>query len=163
MRCVRVHHAHLTGAALLMCVCTPFNIIDAVNVDLSAIKLFFFFFVQNDASSTSEEHLRGTPRGRRQIRPLLEVGQLALETQSALKEEEERRRRLAEREKLRLEMRGKNEKTQTQRWWTAWCRILFCFVNIKEVVYQEIKMLLFTFPHVIPNLYDWLSGTQNMF
>ncbi|XP_058631669.1 transcriptional regulator ATRX-like isoform X3 [Onychostoma macrolepis] len=57
----------------------------------------------NDASPTTEEHLRGTPRGRRQIRPLLEVGQLAQETQSALKEEEERRRRLAEREKLRLE------------------------------------------------------------
>ncbi len=59
--------------------------------------------MQNDVSLTTEEHLRGTPRGRRQIRPLLEVGQLAQETQSALKEEEERRRRLAEREKLRLE------------------------------------------------------------
>ncbi|XP_059407059.1 transcriptional regulator ATRX-like isoform X3 [Carassius carassius] len=57
----------------------------------------------NNVSPTTEEHLRGTPRGRRQIRPLLEVGQLAQETQSALKEEEERRRRLAEREKLRLE------------------------------------------------------------
>ncbi len=66
--------------------------------------------MQNDASSTSEEHLRGTPRGRRQIRPLLEVGQLALETQSALKEEEERRRRLAEREKLRLENERKERK-----------------------------------------------------
>ncbi|KAK2911162.1 hypothetical protein Q8A67_003295 [Cirrhinus molitorella] len=58
----------------------------------------------NDDSPTTEEHLRGTPRGRRQIRPLLEVGQLAKETQSALKEEEERRRRLAEREKQRLEI-----------------------------------------------------------
>uniref|UniRef100_A0A9J7YMM8 ATRX chromatin remodeler, like n=1 Tax=Cyprinus carpio carpio TaxID=630221 RepID=A0A9J7YMM8_CYPCA len=58
----------------------------------------------NDVSPTTDEHLRGTPRGRRQIRPLLEVGQLAQETQSALKEEEERRRRLAEREKLRLEI-----------------------------------------------------------
>lgn len=47
--------------------------------------------------------MRGTPRGRRQIRRLLEVGQLAQETQSALKEEEERRRRLAEREKQRLD------------------------------------------------------------
>ncbi|XP_016119807.1 transcriptional regulator ATRX-like [Sinocyclocheilus grahami] len=58
----------------------------------------------NDVSPTTEEHLRGTPRGRRQIRRLLEVDQLAQETQSALKEEEERRRRLAERENLRLEI-----------------------------------------------------------
>ncbi|XP_067295262.1 transcriptional regulator ATRX-like isoform X3 [Pseudorasbora parva] len=57
----------------------------------------------DDISPTTEESLKGTPRGRRQIRRLLEVGQLARETQSALKEEEERRRRLAEREKQRLE------------------------------------------------------------
>lgn len=77
-----------------VCVCTSFYTIDAVNVDLS----FFFFFegynVQNDVSLTNEEHVGGTPRGRRQIRRLLEVDQLAQET----------RRRLAEREKQRLEI-----------------------------------------------------------
>lgn len=80
-------------------------IVDVVNVDL-LISYYVLggYNVQNDDSPTAEEHLKGTPRGRRQIRPLLEVGQLAKETQSALKEEEERRRRLAEREKQRLEI-----------------------------------------------------------
>ncbi|KAK7172885.1 hypothetical protein R3I93_002874 [Phoxinus phoxinus] len=61
----------------------------------------------DDVSPTTEESLRSTPRGRRQIRRLLEVGQLARETQSALKEEEERRKRLAEREKQRLDRERK--------------------------------------------------------
>ncbi|XP_073717334.1 ATRX chromatin remodeler, like [Misgurnus anguillicaudatus] len=64
----------------------------------------------NDVSVISEECLRSTPHGRRQIRRLLEVDQLAQETQSALREEEERRRRLAEREKQRLE----NEKREQE-------------------------------------------------
>lgn len=59
--------------------------------------------MQEEFSPATEERLKGTPRGRRQIRRVLEVEQLAQETQSALREEEERRKRLAEREKLRLE------------------------------------------------------------
>ncbi|XP_056313623.1 transcriptional regulator ATRX-like isoform X2 [Danio aesculapii] len=54
-------------------------------------------------SPATEEHLKVTPRGRRQIRRVLEVEQLAQETQSAIRAEEERRKRLAERERLRLE------------------------------------------------------------
>ncbi|XP_051540427.1 transcriptional regulator ATRX-like isoform X2 [Myxocyprinus asiaticus] len=61
----------------------------------------------NVISPNTEERLKSTPHGRRQIRRLLEVGQLARETQSALREEEERRKRLAQREKQRLERERK--------------------------------------------------------
>ncbi|KAF7688995.1 transcriptional regulator ATRX-like isoform X2 [Silurus meridionalis] len=47
------------------------------------------------------ENCTGTPKGRRKIRKILEVQQLAKETQEALREEEERRKRLAEREQQR--------------------------------------------------------------
>lgn len=40
-----------------------------------------------------------TPKGRRKIRRILQVQQLAKETQEALREEEERRKRLAERDR----------------------------------------------------------------
>lgn len=69
--------------------------------------------------------MRSTPHGRRQIRRLLEVNQLAHETQSALKEEEERRRRLAEREKQRLENeRREQEEADSE------VTILFCKCHI---------------------------------
>ncbi len=67
---------------------------------------------------------------------------------------------------------SRERKTETRKWEERTKRrrprgdelhgAVFCFVNIKEVVYQEINILLFTFPRVIPNLYDWLSGTQNV-
>ncbi|KAI4871343.1 hypothetical protein NFI96_026868 [Prochilodus magdalenae] len=53
-----------------------------------------------DGAKAAEE-LSGTPKGRRKIRRILEVGQLAKETQEALREEEERRQRLAERDRQR--------------------------------------------------------------
>ncbi|XP_076847145.1 ATRX chromatin remodeler, like isoform X2 [Brachyhypopomus gauderio] len=49
-----------------------------------------------------DEDLTVVPKGRRKIRRILEVTQLAKETQEALREEEERRKRLAERERQRL-------------------------------------------------------------
>lgn len=55
---------------------------------------------QDDADENAEE-CTSTPKGRRKIRRILEVQQLAKETQEALKEEEERRKRLAERDKQR--------------------------------------------------------------
>lgn len=50
---------------------------------------------ENPGDSTSP------PKGRRKIRRILEVQQLAKETQEALREEEERRKRLAERDRQR--------------------------------------------------------------
>ncbi|XP_035383362.1 transcriptional regulator ATRX-like isoform X2 [Electrophorus electricus] len=50
-----------------------------------------------------EEDLTAVSKGRRKIRKILEVEQLAKETQEALREEEERRKRLAERERQRVE------------------------------------------------------------
>lgn len=80
-------------------------------------------------SLTTEECLRGTPRGRRQIRRLLEVGQLARETQSALKEEEERRRRLAEREKQRLDIERRERED-------ADSEVMNCMVSYNVLFYE---------------------------
>ncbi|XP_060719259.1 transcriptional regulator ATRX-like [Tachysurus vachellii] len=56
---------------------------------------------QSDADNTTSEECTSTAKGRRKIRRILEVQQLAKETQEALREEEERRKRLAERERQR--------------------------------------------------------------
>lgn len=79
--------------------------------------------------------MRRTPHGRRQIRRLLEVDQLAQETQSALKEEEERRRRLAEREKQRLENeRREREEADSE---VIHYLGLFCSVNVTLYLLNE--------------------------
>ncbi|KAA0716657.1 Transcriptional regulator ATRX [Triplophysa tibetana] len=77
---------------------TPKTTTDEASTDESSDSA-----LSEELSESENEKAGSTPQGRRQIRRLLEVDQLAQETQSALKEEEERRRRLAEREKQRLE------------------------------------------------------------
>ncbi|XP_066515415.1 transcriptional regulator ATRX-like isoform X2 [Hoplias malabaricus] len=64
---------------------------------------------EQDSANTTEEDegLSSTPKGRKKIRRILEVKQLAKETQEALKEEEERRKRLAERDRQRKQEKSK--------------------------------------------------------
>lgn len=58
---------------------------------------------------------KGTPKGRKKIRKILKDDKLRSETQNALKEEEERRKRIAEKERLREQLREVNRfKPQ---WW----------------------------------------------
>ncbi|KAL0994246.1 hypothetical protein UPYG_G00119790 [Umbra pygmaea] len=52
----------------------------------------------SDDNDIEEEESKGTPKGRKKIRKIIEDEQLRLETQRALKDEEARRKRLAERE-----------------------------------------------------------------
>lgn len=52
---------------------------------------------------------KGTPKGRKKIRKILKDDKLRSETQNALKEEEERRKRIAEKERLREQLREVTE------------------------------------------------------
>uniref|UniRef100_A0A8C4IIG3 DNA helicase n=1 Tax=Dicentrarchus labrax TaxID=13489 RepID=A0A8C4IIG3_DICLA len=57
---------------------------------------FFFFYDKEDADEMSDS--KGTPKGRKKIRKIIEDENLRTETQEALREEEERCKRLADRE-----------------------------------------------------------------
>ncbi|KAL7834252.1 hypothetical protein SRHO_G00284990 [Serrasalmus rhombeus] len=57
----------------------------------------------------NSEDVSGTPKGRKKIRRIMEVGQLAKETQEALREEEERRKRLAERDRQRQQEESREQ------------------------------------------------------
>ncbi|XP_062845195.1 transcriptional regulator ATRX-like isoform X2 [Trichomycterus rosablanca] len=65
-----------------------------------------------EADGNTGEDSLSTPKGRRKIRRILEVQQLAKETQEALREEEERRRRLAERDRRRRQEEENGERSR---------------------------------------------------
>lgn len=58
----------------------------------------FFKLKSGKEDSNDESSIKGTPRGRRKIRRIIDDENLRSETQEALREEEERCKRLAERE-----------------------------------------------------------------
>ncbi|XP_036435918.1 transcriptional regulator ATRX-like isoform X1 [Colossoma macropomum] len=62
-----------------------------------------------DEDVKDAEDVSGTPKGRRKIRRIMEVGQLAKETQEALREEEERRKRLEERDRQRQQEESREQ------------------------------------------------------
>ncbi|XP_060768474.1 transcriptional regulator ATRX-like isoform X2 [Neoarius graeffei] len=62
----------------------------------------------SDADQNADE-CTSTPKGRRKIRRILEVQQLAKETQEALREEQERRNRLAERDRQRRQEESREQ------------------------------------------------------
>ncbi|XP_058238856.1 transcriptional regulator ATRX-like isoform X2 [Hemibagrus wyckioides] len=64
---------------------------------------------QADTDNETSEECASTQRGRKKIRRILEVQQLAKETQEALREEEERRKRLAERDRQRRQEEESSE------------------------------------------------------
>ncbi|KAM9440693.1 ATRX chromatin remodeler, like [Clarias gariepinus] len=68
----------------------------------------------SDADGLNAEECTSPTKGRKKIRRILGVGQLAKETQEALREEEERRKRLAERERQRRQEEEEEEESREQ-------------------------------------------------
>ncbi|KAF5890968.1 transcriptional regulator ATRX-like isoform X1, partial [Clarias magur] len=68
----------------------------------------------SDADGLNAEECTSPTKGRRKIRRILGVDQLAKETQEALREEEERRKRLAERERQRRQEEDEEEESREQ-------------------------------------------------
>lgn len=70
-------------------------------------------FEQSDKEDADEENSdnKGTPKGRKKIRKIIEDENLRAETQEALREEEERCKRLADREQ---QMEDRREVLHTQ-------------------------------------------------
>lgn len=75
--------------------------------------LYLSVFEQSDADDTDHEtgDSKGTPKGRKKIRKIIEDVNLRAETQEALREEEERCKRLADREQ---QMEDRREVPHTQ-------------------------------------------------
>ncbi|KAB5522767.1 hypothetical protein PHYPO_G00163210 [Pangasianodon hypophthalmus] len=69
----------------------------------------------SDSDDKDAEECTSPTKGRRKIRRILEVQQLAKETQEALREEEERRKRLAERDRQRRQEEEKEESKEQGR------------------------------------------------
>lgn len=63
-----------------------------------SLVMYFFKLKSGKEDSNDESSIKGTPRGRRKIRRIIDDENLRSETQEALREEEERCKRLAERE-----------------------------------------------------------------
>lgn len=65
----------------------------------------FLYLIKQSGKKDTDSSLKGTPRGRKKIRKIMDDESLRSETQEALREEEERCRRLADREQQMEDMR----------------------------------------------------------
>lgn len=83
-----------------------FNLMEDGDIPVSVCQFIISFDCwceQSDQEDANQENseIKGTPKGRKKIRKIIEDVNLCAETQEALREEEERRKRLAERDSQR--------------------------------------------------------------
>lgn len=69
------------------------------------LRCVFLHLIKQSGKEDTDSSLKGTPRGRKKIRKIMDDESLRSETQEALREEEERCKRLADREQQMEDMR----------------------------------------------------------